>query len=213
MVSLQKPWHFFINRQRSKVAAGSTRSLSAWRAFYGDCGDGLWCPDVAWSRRIFWARNEGLVSWSHIHNYPQKLGGGGGHLKCIEYRLIDDLNWAEPCPGQKMSEVDVKNVVKVWFLIFSHVARFIFFSFFRFFLAHWKQILQVLCDRFWWMGRCRPRCLWPWRGLRWAYWDCWDCWHNGDGDQRWGGFPPVRWSRLCFYGKVFSEKNINIYIK
>lgn len=24
---------------------------------------------------------------------------------------------------------------------------------------------------------------------------------------------PVRWSRLCFYGKVFSEKNINIYIK
>lgn len=66
---LCKSHGIYHKQTRSKFAAGSNRSLSAWRAFYGNCGDGLWCPNVAWSHRIL------SEKWRAGQLFPKTRGG------------------------------------------------------------------------------------------------------------------------------------------
>ena len=127
-------------------------------------------------------------------------------MKCIEYRLIDDLNELNLAPVRSRCEECSEGVI---FDIFSCCQVYIFL-FFGFSL----RIESRSC-----------RCFATGSG-EWVDADPAACDREEDLDELIETvdtteieikdeevFPPVRWSRLCFYGKVFSEKNINIYIK
>ena len=89
-VSVQKPWHFFINRHDPKslqAAPGASQPEGPSTETVVMVSDAPMRLDLT----RFWSKE--MKGWSEdpIYIITHK-NSGGGHLKCIEYRLIDDLN-------------------------------------------------------------------------------------------------------------------------